>query len=80
MALERIQSAHRTCRGGRASPRVDRCGWVGSCGVALCRIRSLSAGDARCGSWTFALEHETVGLTDVTVSGDGGGLVELHLL
>lgn len=59
---------------------MDRCGWVGPCRVALSGIRSLCAGQAGCGGWPFALEHESVGLTDVTVSGDGGGLVKFQLL
>lgn len=50
--------------------------WVGT----LSRVRSLCAGQAGCGGWPFALEHESVRLTDVTVSGDGGRLVKVHLL
>lgn len=60
---------------------MDRCGGIGPCRVGpLSGVRSLCAGHTGCGGWPFALEHESVGLTDVTVSGDGGGLVEVHLL
>lgn len=59
---------------------MDGNGRVWARDVALCRIRSLRAGQTRRGCRTFALEHETVGLADVAVPGDGGRLVEVDLL
>lgn len=59
---------------------MDGSGRVRARAVALCRVRSLSAGQTRRGSRTLALEHEAVGLADVAVPGDGGRLVEIHLL
>lgn len=59
---------------------MDGSGRVRPRAVALCRVRSLSAGQTRRGSRTLALEHEAVGLADVAVPGDGGRLVEIHLL
>lgn len=76
-----LHSAVCTCRGRGISPSVDRCGGIGPCRVGpLSRVRSLCAGQASCGGRPFALEHESVGLTDVTVSGDRGGLVKVQLL
>lgn len=52
---------------------MNRCGGIGPWRVGpLSVVRSLCAGQAGCGGWPFALEHESVGLTDVAVSGDGG--------
>lgn len=60
---------------------MDRCGGIGPCRVgSLSMVGSLCAGQAGCGGRPFALEHESVGLTDVTVSGDGGGLVKVRVL
>lgn len=60
---------------------MDRCGGIGSCRVGpLSWVSSRCAGQAGCGGWPLALEHEPVRLTDVTVSGNGGGLVEVRRL
>jgi len=82
-------SAVCTCRSRRIWPScsrlirscVDWCGGIGPSLVdPLSRIGCLCAGQASRGGWPFGLEHASVGLTDVTVSGDGGGFVKVRLL
>lgn len=55
---------------------------VGSGGIrpTVSRIRKLCAGQAGCGGGPFGLEQAFVGLTDVTVPRDGGGLVKVRML
>lgn len=56
-----------------------RCGVVGCGEVRPPRSssRRLRAGQPGCGGRSFGLEHASVGLTDVAVPGDGGGLVKV---
>lgn len=56
--------------GGTGPPWVDPLAWVSS----------LRAGQTSCGGRPLALEHQPVGLADVAVPGDGGGLVKVQLL
>lgn len=70
-----------TCRGGRIRSCVNGRRGIGPCRVGpRSRVRSLCAGQTGCGGRSFALEHESVGLTDVTVPGDGGGFIKVWLL